>query len=106
MWNLPGGKVETHESPWDAVLREVEEEVGLRARVVRLLGVYTVPERADVVFNFLCAPIGGELGPSEEADGIGWFEPHNIPVNTLRRHIERIEDAFAPGEAVSLKVQV
>jgi 8-oxo-dGTP pyrophosphatase MutT (NUDIX family) len=43
MWNLPGGRVESHESPWAAVAREVEEEVGLRVRVKRLLGVYSVP---------------------------------------------------------------
>jgi 8-oxo-dGTP pyrophosphatase MutT (NUDIX family) len=28
-WNLPERRVESCESPWDAVIREVEEEVGL-----------------------------------------------------------------------------
>ena len=29
IWNLPGGGVELGESPWEAVVREVEEETGL-----------------------------------------------------------------------------
>src|SRR2546422_1492147 len=47
--------------------REVHEEIGLHVRVDRLLGVYSVPERREVVFSFLCTPIGGSLRPSNEA---------------------------------------
>ena len=27
LWNLPGGKLETNEAPWEGVVREVKEEV-------------------------------------------------------------------------------
>jgi len=36
-WTLPGGGVETGESPLEAVVREVKEETGLEAKVSRLL---------------------------------------------------------------------
>src|SRR6267378_7972806 len=32
-WNLPGGKVEAGEAPWEAAVREVHEEIGLHVRV-------------------------------------------------------------------------
>jgi 8-oxo-dGTP diphosphatase len=38
-WPLPGGKVEHGEDPFDAVIREVAEEIGCDAEVERLLGV-------------------------------------------------------------------
>jgi 8-oxo-dGTP pyrophosphatase MutT (NUDIX family) len=32
VWNLPGGRVEQGESPWQAAVRETREEVGSRGR--------------------------------------------------------------------------
>src|SRR5262245_58989496 len=49
LWNLPGGGMEAGETPWQAVVREVKEEVGLDVVVTRLAGVYSKPDRADLV---------------------------------------------------------
>jgi 8-oxo-dGTP pyrophosphatase MutT (NUDIX family) len=106
MWNLPGGRVESNESPWATAIREVEEEVGLLVRVKRLIGVYSVPEKPDLVLNFLCVVVGGAQRRSEEADDIRWFGRNHIPKNTLPRQIERIEDAYSLKEGVCLKSQV
>ena len=97
--------MEATESPWDAVVREVSEEVGLLVRVDRLLGVYAIPARADLVFNFLCVPVGGAIRLSNEADEIQWFSHADIPSNTLPRQRERIGDAFADHDGVFLKAQ-
>jgi len=42
---LPGGFVEVGETVEKAVLREVQEEIGLDAQIVKLLGVYSEPNR-------------------------------------------------------------
>lgn len=76
-WVLPKGKVEPGETPEAAALREVEEETGVRAEILRPAGTseYTyisehTGEPVDkVVYWFLGreagAPVGG--GPGEGA---------------------------------------
>ena len=39
-WALPGGFIESNETPEIACLRELEEETGLRGEIKRLIGVY------------------------------------------------------------------
>jgi 8-oxo-dGTP pyrophosphatase MutT (NUDIX family) len=75
VWALPKGLVSPGESPADTAVREVEEETGVRGRLVAKLGdiryVYTWEgERVfKVVSFFLLAYEGGRLGelPPEHA---------------------------------------
>jgi ADP-ribose pyrophosphatase YjhB (NUDIX family) len=47
-WDLPGGIVETGESPRDAAQRETKEELGVIALIGRLLVVDYMPPRPDL----------------------------------------------------------
>lgn len=47
-WDLPGGIVETGESPRDAAQRETKEELGVIALIGRLLVVDYMPGRPDL----------------------------------------------------------
>ena len=44
LWLAPGGKVELHESPYEAAIREVKEETGLHVLSMTLKGVLTFPD--------------------------------------------------------------
>src|SRR4051794_33202375 len=50
-WTLPGGGVEAGERPYQAVVREVEEETGVQSQVSRFL--FDQPFRDDICRCFL-----------------------------------------------------
>ena len=93
LWNLPGGAVESGELPTEAVVRETEEETGLKVVVERLVGVYGKVEKDEFVFSFLCRVVGGQLSVTDEADESRYFEIDAIPSNTPPKQVERIHDA-------------
>jgi 8-oxo-dGTP diphosphatase len=100
LWNLPGGGVESGESPWECVVREVKEETGLTVKIEKLLGIYTKPDENDIVFNFKCLITGGELQLTPEAKQHKYFNLQTIPPNTSQKQVERIKDYYNNEELV------
>ena len=82
-WNLPGGGMEVGETVDEAVCREVREETGLEVKVEQLVGVYSKPQKQEVVLTFLCQTIGGTLQPTEETRESRYFALEALPQNTL-----------------------
>jgi len=52
IYSLISGYLETGEMPQRAVLREVKEELGLEARIVRLLGNYGFAEKNQLILCY------------------------------------------------------
>lgn len=97
--------MEFGEAPWDAVVREVAEEVGLVVEVDRLAGVYAKPQQEELVFSFVCRVLGGEPAISDEANEVAFFPVDRLPRNTSRKQVERIRDALEGADQPVLKVQ-
>lgn len=105
LWNLPGGGLEKEESPWQGVIREVQEETGIIVKVQRLSGLYFKPKENEVVLVFLCEAIGGEIKLSDEADKIEYFKFGELPKNIPLKHVERAKDALGNTNMVAMKIQ-
>ena len=103
-WNLPGGHVDAKEPPWEAVVREVREELGMDVRVVRLRGAYSVPAQDDLVLTFTSVASSSDMSPSEEIDQADWFEPGRLPSGMRERHHGRARDAYN-NDAVVIRVE-
>ncbi len=104
LWNLPGGKLEHGESPWDGVIREVKEETGLDVSVERLAGIYHKSDQNEIVFSFACTVISGDIQTSDEADRVEYYKIDALPKNTSPKQVERILDAVT-NEGCVMKTQ-
>jgi ADP-ribose pyrophosphatase YjhB (NUDIX family) len=104
-WCLPGGMIDPGESVSEGCEREVFEETGLRARVARLTGVYSNPNRLTVypdgnrahviVLVFEVEQVGGELGLSDETTDARFFPVvEAVQMDLFHGHAEHIRDAM------------
>ncbi|MEU8242484.1 NUDIX hydrolase [Actinoplanes missouriensis] len=66
-WEIPGGAVEAGESPLTAVVRELDEELGLSLRPGRLLVTDWVPPRPGRTEGVMMLFDGGTLTPEQAA---------------------------------------
>ncbi|MEJ2855928.1 MULTISPECIES: NUDIX hydrolase [unclassified Saccharothrix] len=86
---IPGGGQDVGETLTQTVVREVEEETGIRVEVTSLVGLYSNPNhviayddgevRQEFSICFRAQPTGGELRTSNESKEVLWVEPNRLP---------------------------
>lgn len=84
-WSIPGGLVHLGERLEDAVVREVEEESGLRVRVLGFCGVIDRVVRDQdavryhyVIIDYVAESVGGRLHAGSDADDVCWVNVDDL----------------------------
>lgn len=96
LWSLPGGLVDLGEKTKDAVVREVEEETGLRVEIGDMLSIIDRIRKVKdkriiyhyVVIGYFAHLRGGKLKASSDAEDAKWFKPEEIKNLSVTRILE------------------
>jgi len=101
-WSLPGGWADVNQSPKEAIIKEIKEEAGYKARVLKLLALFDKskhdhPPQWPHTYKcfFLCEIVSGEGCSGLETSAIGFFERDALPpLSTHRVTATQIERCF------------
>lgn len=96
---LPGGYVDWDETVEEAMVREIEEETGIKTQIDYVLGIYSDPgreknDKQNIAISFKLSVLDDTtvtLQP-EEVFEIGWYDPNILPNDMAFDHRTVIRD--------------
>jgi 8-oxo-dGTP diphosphatase len=107
VWAFPGGKVEAGETVQAAAHRELLEETGVTAEIVKLIGIYDLIRRKEgaLTHHYAIAChmgrwISGEARAASDAAEVAWVEPEAAFTFSLAPHIRGVIEATAKLQRV------
>jgi 8-oxo-dGTP diphosphatase len=88
LWEFPGGKLEPGETPEQATVREIYEEIGIHIEIRDLNPLtfvsVTYPDFHIILLCFHCEKWTGEPVACEGQEGIDWVKPEDLKKYPMR----------------------
>ncbi len=99
LWEFPGGKCLENETPRDACIREVREELGIEVRVTRQLAIikHAYSHFRIQMSAFECDWIGGEVR-ARQGQPFRWVSPEKMGEFAFPRANRRLIELLEGGE--------
>lgn len=104
-WPTHGGSIKLDERVEDTMIREIQEEIGLKVLEYKLIKIYSGPVHHNIYPNgdevscidivYYCHKFEDEIALQEdEVKNIQWFNKDNLPTNIRRNTKKWLNDYF------------
>lgn len=90
-WDIPGGRLELGENPFEGLKREAQEEIKCDIKIIMPISVHNFVRddgQAITLTIYLCELTGGEIKLSEEHTEYKWIDLKEAP--------SQVSDFFKP----------
>lgn len=90
-WKLPGGKIHAGETIFEALQREIQEELGYKVSKADILNYKSapIPDSENTRHMFLMAPIPeAKIVKTDEVAETGYFNLSTLPETKFQGHIK------------------
>jgi NADH pyrophosphatase NudC (nudix superfamily) len=97
-WCLPGGFIEMGESMEEAALRELNEETGLKGKILSFIDCFYQASPfygSIIIFGYRVDSISGQLQAGDDMEELFFFDMYNLPQIAFESHrklIEKLQD--------------
>lgn len=93
MWDIPGGHVESNESPKEAIVREVKEELGINLKNFKLFTVTNFDDRVEFTYS---SPATFNISDINLMEGqrLEWFSKERVRNTALALGFNPIVETF------------
>ena len=114
-WCIISGHVEFGETIEDAILREIEEETNVPAKIIRFIGVYSSPssqtyyyenKTVQYVTSYFEAQLTSAIDTSysnDETGALRFFHQNKLPTNMATINSFWLQDALNRNNAVFIR---
>lgn len=93
-WDVPGGFLEEGEAPQAGLLREIKEELGVKIKIKKLIGIfmdnYGKTGQKTLNIYYKAKIISGIPQPASDVKELCWFPKNKIPKVAFRNGQEAI----------------